>query len=136
MIESRRRALSTRQAQRLRARYGPWAVVTGASSGIGREMALQLAEAGLNVVLVARGRDALDVLASKVEARHGVEARVAAADLATRSGVEAVEEASQHLDVGLLVAASGFGISGRFLDAEGEQECEMGQKAQACENAR
>ncbi len=125
MTESRHRVLSTRRAQRLHARYGPWAVVTGASSGIGREMALQLAGAGLNVVLVARDRDALDALASEIEARHGVEARVTAADLATRSGVGATEEASQHLDVGLLVAAAGFGTSGRFLDAEGEQECEM-----------
>jgi len=125
VTESRRRALSTRQAQRLRARYGPWAVVTGASSGIGREMALQLAEAGLNVVLVARGREALDALASEVEARYGVEARVVAADLGTPAGIEAVEEASRHLDVGLLVAAAGFGTSGRFLDAESEQECEM-----------
>ncbi len=45
--------------ERLRTRYGPWAVVTGASSGIGREMALQLADAGLSVVLVARSQDAL-----------------------------------------------------------------------------
>ncbi len=99
----------------MRARYGPWAVVTGASSGIGKEMAFLLAEAGLGVALVARSRDALDRLATEVRSRHGAEARVVAADLATRAGVAAVEEGTRDLDAGLLVAAAGFGTSGPFL---------------------
>jgi short-subunit dehydrogenase len=107
------------------ARYGPWAVVTGASSGIGREIALGLAEAGLNLVLVARRRDVLERLASDIEAHREGEIRVVAADLASESALGTVEEATQDLDVGLLVAAAGFGTSGPFLESSLEEELEM-----------
>lgn len=114
-----------RRQERLRTRYGPWAVVTGASSGIGREMALRLAEAGLNLVLVARSRETLERMAADVTARRGVEVRVAAADLSQRTGAEAVESATRDLDVGLLIAAAGFGTSGPFLDSSLEKDLEM-----------
>jgi uncharacterized protein len=52
-------------------RYGPWAVVTGASSGIGRQFATVLAERGLNVVITARRKDRLDHLAAELTSKHG-----------------------------------------------------------------
>jgi short-subunit dehydrogenase len=114
-----------RRQERFPSRYGPWAVVTGASSGIGRGIALGLAEAGLNLVLVARRRDVLERLASDIGAHSEGEIRVISADLASESALETVEEATRDLDVGLLVAAAGFGTSGPFLDSTLEEELGM-----------
>jgi short-subunit dehydrogenase len=106
-------------------RYGPWAVVTGGSSGIGRAIAVELARKGLNIVLVARSRAALDALADEVAARFGVEARAVATDLGRNGALEAIAAATRDLDVGLLVAAAGYGTSGAFLDSSPGTERDM-----------
>jgi short-subunit dehydrogenase len=104
--------------------YGPWAVVTGASDGIGRAMARDLAARGLYVVLVARRRARLEELAHELRA-HGVETRVVEADLASPEGASLVLEATRELDVGLYVASAGFGTSGSFLDGALDEELAM-----------
>lgn len=119
-----RLTLTARQ-QAWRAKYGPWAVVTGASDGIGREMARCLARDGLNLVLVARRRAALDRVAAELSASTGVQTCVIAADLAQPGGVEAVLDATRDLEVGLLVASAGFGTSGRFIEADLANEINM-----------
>jgi short-subunit dehydrogenase len=97
---------------KLAERYGPWAVVTGASAGIGAEFALRIAELGINVVLVARRRNRLEELASTIEDMYRVQARVAPVDLAVLQPVLA------DIDVGLLVNCAGYGSSGPFLDMD------------------
>lgn len=111
--------------KRIYARYGPWAVVTGASSGIGCEIALKLAEAGLNLILCARSQEVLEQIATQLTTRYGVEVRVVRLDLAVEAGVETLENATRDLDVGLLIASAGFGTSGSFLNSQLEQEIEM-----------
>jgi len=119
------KALSTRWQARFRERYGPWAVVTGASDGIGREIAVCLAEAGLNVVLVARREGLLEALAAELTRAHSVRTVVVAADLGTPGGIEAVLANTGTLEVGLLALAAGFGTSGPFIDATLEDELSM-----------
>ena len=111
--------------ERWRERYGPWAVVTGASDGIGRELAVQLASMGMNLVLVARRGEVLSALAASLRASDGIDSRVIAADLERAEEVQRVVTQTQDLDVGLLVAAAGFGTSGSFLEANLDEELGM-----------
>ena len=110
---------------RLKAKYGPWAVVTGASSGIGKELAQRSAEAGLNVILVARSEMRLEILAKELRSRHGVQAEVVVADLSNSGGTEKVVAAVTDYDVGLLIASAGFGTSGELIHGGLKEELEM-----------
>jgi short-subunit dehydrogenase len=103
-------------AEEFAQRYGPWALVTGASSGIGREFARQLAARGLNVVLVARRADRLTGLAAELSARPGVAARVVPVDLCHDAFLDPIRAATDGLEIGLLVNSAGFAQTGPFLD--------------------
>jgi short-subunit dehydrogenase len=111
--------------ERFGEKYGPWALVTGASDGIGREFARRLARAGLNVVLVARRAEVLEQLGNELRSSFGVDVLVLPADLARPATVDAIAGSTAALDVGLLVAAAGFGTSGRFVDSQIASELEM-----------
>jgi short-subunit dehydrogenase len=100
---------------RLKDRYGEWAVVTGASSGIGREFARALAAEGMSLVVSARRKELLEELAAEVRASHGVEVRVIPADLAEAEGQRVLVEAVEHLPIGILVANAGFGLAGPIV---------------------
>lgn len=98
-----------------RARFGPWAVVTGASSGIGREFARQLAANGINVVLVARREMPMREAGREFTREYGVEHRMVSLDLTGPGSLERLAEATDDLDIGLVVASAGAAMPGEFL---------------------
>ncbi len=100
----------------MRARYGPWAVIAGASEGIGAAFATALATQGLDLVLVARRPEPLADLA----ARLPVKTVTVSADLATSEGIDAVLEATADLEVGLVICNAAYSPIGPFLDTAPE----------------
>jgi short-subunit dehydrogenase len=93
-------------------RYGPVALVTGASSGIGKAFAAALAAMGLDVVLVARRLERLEELAAKLAKEHRVTAKAWQIDLAQPTAAQQVLDVTGALDVGLVVSNAGFGMKG------------------------
>ena len=98
--------------------YGSVALVTGASSGIGRSFALLLAQMGFDLVLVARRVDRLEALADKLTAEFGVNVRVCPVDLAEPTAAQQILDATSDLDIGLLVSNAGFGLKGQLSDSD------------------
>lgn len=97
-------------------KYGPWALITGASSGIGAEFARQLAARGLNLILVARREERLRILAHGLETAHPITVKFLSADLTAPDFLTEIQQATEGLDVGLLVNNAGVMPMGRFLD--------------------
>src|ERR1700741_1523643 len=93
-------------------RYGPAALVTGASSGIGKAFAEVLAAKGLDLVLVARRIDRLEELAAQLTAEHGGSVQAVEGDLAQPTAARQMLDATASLDVGLVVSNAGFGLKG------------------------
>jgi len=109
----------------LRQRYGEWALVTGASSGIGLEFARALAREKLSVVLTARREDRLNKLAAELRDQYQIQTRVIAADLAPPDGAGRVTDAVADLPIAILVNNAGFGYAGRFDKLDTERLREM-----------
>lgn len=110
---------------RWRTTYGPWALVTGASDGIGRAFAEELARRGLDLVLVARREATLASLAGELMRTHGIATRVVALDLGRPESPAELAAATADLDLGLLVAAAGFGTSGPLVETDLDAELDM-----------
>jgi short-subunit dehydrogenase len=94
--------------------YGQWAVVTGASAGIGQAFARRLAAAKINTVLVARRQDRLATLADELSRQHGTQSRVVPADLEQSDAPARIGDETKDLEVGILVNNAGFSAAGRF----------------------
>src|SRR5690242_17730092 len=99
-------------------KFGPWAIVTGASSGIGEAFARQLAANGLNMVLVARRRSLLEALGRQLEQEFHVQYRAVELDLSDEDYIATLAEATRNLDIGLLVSNAGATVYGDFLTVE------------------
>lgn len=99
-------------------RYGPWALVAGASEGLGAEYARQLAARGLSVVLMARRAEPLQALAEELRRTYSVKAQVAVIDLADPALPAQLEAAVGELEIGLLVYNAAHSTIGEFLQQE------------------
>lgn len=106
-------------------KYGPWALVTGASSGIGMEFARQLAQGGLNLVLVARREDKLKTLAGEISSRHPVEIRVVIADLTSDDFLSTLKNSTRDLEIGLLINNAGLTVTGPVVDNSLDDELKL-----------
>ncbi len=95
-------------------RYGPWAVVAGASEGLGEALARGCASRGLNVILIARRVELAQQIADDIAAAAGVQARALQADLADREDLDRVLADLADVDVGLLIYNAAFSVVGPF----------------------
>jgi NADP-dependent 3-hydroxy acid dehydrogenase YdfG len=96
-------------------RFGPWALVTGASSGIGKEFAQQIAASGINVVLVARREALLAELGRAISQEFDVQYRAVAMDLSQEGFIAGLADATDDIDIGLVVSNAGTPNPGEFL---------------------
>ena len=96
-------------------RFGPWALITGASSGIGKEFARQIASSGINVFLVARREALLATLGQSIAQDFRVQYRVLSLDLSDEAFIERLTHSTRGLDIGLVVSNAGTGQPGEFL---------------------
>lgn len=104
--------------------YGPWALVTGASSGIGAEFVRQLAAEGFNVALAARRGNLLQSVAQEVERRHGISTKCVVVDLSEEDAVEKLDQQLRDIDIGLVVSNAGTGQPGHFLEQDHREQLE------------
>src|SRR5581483_11970248 len=99
-------------------RYGPWAVIAGASEGTGSAFAHRVAAEGLNCVLVARREEPLNRLARSLRSQYGIECATAAVDLSADDAAARLTAAAGEREVGLFISNAGAdSIGSLFLDA-------------------
>ena len=94
----------------------PWALVTGASAGIGAEFCRQLAAQGYQLVLVARRADKLQTVADELQKSHAIESLIITADLSKRDACQAIVERleQENINIEYLVNNAGYGLPGSF----------------------
>ena len=103
--------------------YGHWALITGATSGIGAELTSQIASQGLNIVLVARKENELAEHAVQLENRYGIATKTISADLSTNEGIEKLKLVTE--EIGVLVLAAGIEVNGAFEKTPLEMELKL-----------
>ncbi len=105
--------------------YGPWALVTGASSGIGLEFANQLAKEGLNLIIVARRKEILDTNAKELGSHYNVQVKSIVLDLTKPNAVTELASKTKDLDIGLVIPNAGIETHGHFLKVDIEKQLKM-----------
>ncbi len=101
--------------------YGPWALVTGASSGIGAEFARTLAGQGLDLVLASRRLERLEEIGRDLSHKFGVRVRTIGVDLSEPGFLDTIRTKTDGLDIGLVISNAGAGEFGPFLELDLEK---------------
>lgn len=96
--------------------YGPWALITGASSGIGKEFASQLAANKFNLVLTARRQHLLEEIGRELQSKYGIQYKSIGADLSEEKAIDHIIQSTSSLDIGLVVSNAGTGAPGEFIE--------------------
>ena len=105
--------------------YGDYAVVTGASDGIGRAIAIEIAKRGVNVILVARRQKQLEDLRTQILKTYKVSVEILPLDLSKPESSKTLFHYVDQFDVGLYAGVAGFGTSGDFVEGPIDEELEM-----------
>ena len=106
-------------------KYGPWALITGASSGIGEAFASRLDAEGLNLVLAARRKDRLEALAQKLEKQFNIETKTIGVDLLQQDFLGPIKQVTDDLQIGLLVNNAGLWKINSHMETSLEDEFNM-----------
>lgn len=117
--------ISNTVTNRLKQHYGNWALITGATSGIGRELAMQLGAVGFNLVITGRREAELDSIRTELSENHQVEVLPIPGDLSKRKDVDQLLLDVADLKLGIVILNAGFGTSGLFGKTPLDQEINM-----------
>ncbi len=101
--------------KKFKEKYGDWALITGASSGIGKCFAETLAPMGFNLILVARSEKKLNHISIELSSSHSIKCRVIVADLTKEKSVNHIIEQTQDINIGLLINNAGYSLTGDFI---------------------
>lgn len=117
--------VSQKTAAQLKNKYGDWVLITGATSGIGKELAIKFAEAGFKLVITGRRENVLNELSTALFDQYKTECFPVVGDLTKMDDVMQLLWEIDHLSIGIAILNAGFGTSGAFKDAELENELNM-----------
>lgn len=106
-------------------RYGDWALVTGASSGLGADFARQLAKKKMNIILTARRTDKMKVIAEEIEKECNVKTHVIEQDLIKPDAIDNIKDRVGDREIGVLINNAGYGVLGKFHENDYDNQAEM-----------
>lgn len=110
--------IKNKTIDRLKSQYGEWALITGATSGIGKAITRQLAEAGFNLVITGRRAMLLDTIATELTDRFSVKVLQISGDLSKEEDLNTLTQKTSELPIGVVILNAGFGTSGKLINAD------------------